>query len=120
MSESKMLNREDVIGADDLVTELVDVIEWGGSVCVRTMMAVERDAFEANMLNEDETEHRLENLRARLVAACVVDEDGNCLFSEDDVEALGRKSARAMDRLFDVAQRLNGMGPEAVKELTKN
>lgn len=122
MSEGKVLSRNDVMTADDLPRERVEVPEWGGAVDMRTLTSAERDAFEVRMLrdSDDDPESRLENLRARLVAACAVDEDGHCLFSEDDVEALGGKSARAMDRLFDVAQRMNGMGPDAIEDLTKN
>ena len=35
-------------------------------------------------------------------------------------ESLGRKSAKALERVFDVAQRLNGMGADDIKEMAKN
>jgi hypothetical protein len=62
----------------------------------------------------------LRNIRAKLVALTVVDEDGNRIFSDEDAEALGKKSAAALDRIFAVAQRLSGLRPEDVEELAGN
>ena len=45
---------------------------------------------------------------------------GALLFSEDQVEQLSAKSAKPVDRLFAVAQRLNGMRDEDVEELAGN
>ena len=36
------------------------------------------------------------------------------LFDDGEIAALGRKSARALDRVFSVAQRLNGIGVDQV------
>jgi hypothetical protein len=62
----------------------------------------------------------LKNIRAKLVALTVVDEEGNRIFSDSDASALGKKSAAALDRVFEVAQRLSGLRPEDVEELSKN
>ena len=40
--------------------------------------------------------------------------------SDADMEALGEKSAAALQRVFDVARRLSGMSESDVEELTKN
>ena len=59
------------------------------------------------------------NLRAKLVAACLVDgETGDRLFDNKTVHQLGNKSAAALDRLFRVAQRMNGM--DSPEEQQKN
>jgi len=50
----------------------------------------------------------------------VVDENGKRLFRYADVEALGQKSAAALDRIFDVAMSLSGMRDEEVEELIEN
>ena len=39
-----MLDRNAILGADDLGREVVDVPEWAGSVQVRGLTAAERDA----------------------------------------------------------------------------
>jgi hypothetical protein len=48
-----------------------------------------------------------------------VDEDGKRVFTEAEVKALGAKSARALDRLFDTARRLSGLGDEDVETLAE-
>lgn len=112
-----MLTREQILQCDDLPKETVKVPEWGGEVQVRTMTGTDRDAFEASLISKEVgKEGRLENVRARLVSLAVCDESGNRLFGDEDVAALGAKSAKALDRVFAVAQRLNGIGAEQVDQ----
>lgn len=108
-----MLTREQILQCDDLPKETVKVPEWGGEVQVRTMTGTDRDAFEASLIGK---EGRLENVRARLVSLAVCDESGSRLFDDADVAALGAKSAKALDRVFAVAQRLNGIGADQVEQ----
>jgi hypothetical protein len=117
----KVLGRKDILDASDLHRESVDVPEWGGAVLVRGLTGKERDALEESTVQRRgrDVVRNFENLRARLVSMALVDENGARLFSEEDVEALGGKSARALDRVYAVAQRLAGLSPEDVKELTE-
>ena len=108
-----ILSKDAILAADDLPRETVHVLEWGGDVYVRTMSGADRDAFETSLIaREGERDGRMENVRARLVALTLCDESGARLFEDGEIAALGRKSARALDRVFAVAQRLNGIGTE--------
>ena len=108
-----ILSKDAILAADDLPRETVHVSEWGGDVYVRTMSGTDRDAFETSLIaREGERDGRMENVRARLVALTLCDEAGARLFEDGEIAALGRKSARALDRVFAVAQRLNGIGTE--------
>jgi len=122
MTEPKLLSRQDILGASDIQQELVSVPEWGGAVYVRGMTGTERDSFEASITEGQGRDVKInaQNLRAKLVARSVVDENGKPLFSKADVEALGKKSARALQRVFNVAQRLSGISDEDVETLAKN
>ena len=111
-----ILSKDAILAADDLPRETVNVPEWGGEVLVRTMSGTDRDAFEASLLEKD---GRMENVRARLVALTLCDAQGDRLFNDSEIAALGRKSARALDRVFAVAQRLNGIGVEQVDAAKK-
>ena len=116
-----ILNRKAILDSEDLKTEEIFIPEWNGSVFVRTLTGQERDEFEESMFRgKERKEANFRNLRARLVALTVVDEAGKRLFNLDDMEILGRKSSRALDRIFDVAQRLAGFTGEDIKELEKN
>ena len=59
-------------------------------------------------------------MRARLVGLTVIDETGQRLFTDDEVDLLGAKSGAALDRVFAVAQKLNGLSGADVEELSKN
>jgi hypothetical protein len=120
---SDMLTREQILEAEDMLTEVVHVPEWGGDVTVKSLTGSQRDAFEASILNVNGTSSsmNLKNMRAKLVAWTVVDGEGNQLFSNAaDVKALGKKNAVALQRVFEVAQRLSGLTGEDIEELTKN
>ncbi|MFI1324546.1 hypothetical protein ACH4TI_15055 [Streptomyces rochei] len=118
------LSAEQILGSDDLAYENVPVPEWGGIVRVREMPGTERDKFESQFVGKDGASVRaegLEGFRARLAAASIVDENGKQLFrSAAEVKRLGEKSAKALQRVCDVAMRLSAMTEGDVKELTGN
>lgn len=117
---SKYLTAELILAALDLPTKDVEVPEWGGTVKVRALTGAERDRFEASMITEkDETRgEKLVNLRARMCAMTIVGEDGRTpVFSDKQVEKLGEKNARALNRVFEVARELSGFTDKDVAEL---
>jgi hypothetical protein len=118
-----LLSRTDILNAMDLKHEDVDVPEWGGTVRVRGLKGVERDEFESSIVvtNPDGTT-RVESkaMRARLVSLTVVADNDVRLFTQDDVGALGQKSAAALERVFDVAMKLAGMSKDEVEKLGKD
>jgi len=115
----KALTRDQILKADDLTIEPVDVPEWGGTVYVRVLSGEGKDTFELLTTGPDGARD-VANFRAKWVAACACDETGAPLFSAEDVAALGRKSGDALDRVFDAGWRLNKMGQGAQEELEKN
>lgn len=117
-----LLSREAILAAEDVKTEEVEVPEWGGSVLVKGLTGADRDALEASVmvLKGQKQSLNLTNYRARLVACCIVDETGARIFSPGDLEALGRKSAAALDRVAAAARRLSGISDEDEEELAKN
>lgn len=121
-----LLNREGILGADDMQTKDVPVPEWGGEVRIRMLTGTERDAFEASTIEQRKdgtTRRNLVNLRARLIAECVVVPDGpdkgRKMFVTADVKALGNKSAPALQRLFDACQEFNSFSDDDVAELAQ-
>ena len=117
------LTKDQILEASDLTTETVEVTAWGGSVNVRSMSGADRDAFESSMMKISADGTRapdMSNMRAKLVALTVVDDAGNRLFGVSDVDRLALKSAAALELVFDVAQRLNGLGAKAEAAAEKN
>ena len=117
-----LLSRAEILQALDLPRERVAVPEWGGDVYVRALNGSERDSLEAWMveMNGKGAQDLYGNMTARLAAMTMVDEQGNNLFEMGDVVVLGRKSANALRRVVEVAQRLSGVTQADVEELTKN
>lgn len=125
-----VLGKAQILGADDIEYEYVPVPEWGGPnayVKIRSMGGQQRDAFEDSVVNrkkkkgkDAETELNAYNIRAKICALHIVDEEGKLLFSWEDIEALGEKSARPLDRISTRAQILSGITDDDVKELAKN
>jgi hypothetical protein len=116
-----ILNRDAILAALDLPKELVSVPEWGGDVYVRGLTGKERDQFEAGMIDQRGKSQvvNLQNIRAKLASMSICDEDGKRLFTDADLAALAGKSAIALNRVFDVARKLSGLGDTDVEELTK-
>lgn len=118
-----VLTRDQILAATDLKRELVSVPEWGGEVLVKALTGRERDAFEASIVGERKGKSvrmNMDNVRARFVAACVVDDRGQPLFYPSDVDLLGEKSAAALQRVYDVGARLSGLSDEDLEELAGN
>ena len=123
--EMALLNKEQIWGAQDILWEDVSVPEWGGEVRVKGLTGRERDKFESDSLakakkGQQQREVILENMRARLVIMCAVDEKFQPIFDARDVMRLGEKSAVALERVFAAAQRLSGMSDEDMEELAGN
>lgn len=117
-----LLTRDAILSAPDLLEEVVNVPEWGGSVKIIGLTASQRDMFEDSILSQKGKEFKvhLTNARAKLASLCIVDEKNKRLFSENDIVALGAKSAKALDRVYGVAQRLSGISDDDIEELEKN
>lgn len=122
------LDRAEILAVEDVQVEAIRIPEWERKngpqvwVHVRGLSGKERDAYEASITirrgrNE---EINLKNARAKLVVRCVIDLDGNRLFTDADVQALGEKSASALQRIFDTCRRLSGLTDDDINELTEN
>jgi hypothetical protein len=120
-----MLTKEQILSAEDLDTIEVNVPEWGvgATVILKTLSGFDRDAHEGSLFEQKGKDRVINtrNVRARLVAKCLVDESGVKLFGDKHaVEALGRKSSAVLDRLYDRCLELNGMTDKAVEDAEGN
>jgi hypothetical protein len=90
------------------------------------MTGRERDTFESETVlyrpkgKSEPNMDALHQSRARLCARCICDEHGARIFADSDVETLGTKSCAALDRVYEVAARLNKIGAADMEELEKN
>lgn len=112
-----VLTKDDILKASDCSVEPLDVPEWGGRIYLRLWSAADLDAFEKSVLGNQQHD---DNKRAIVASLSICDADGNRLFSPEDVEELGKKSATALDRVLLRAVEMNRMTVAAQEELEKN
>lgn len=117
-----LLGRDAILAATDYITRDVPVPEWGGTVRVKGLTGAERDQYEAWIISGKgrDRDVNLKNARAKLVMMTIINDEGVRLFDEADIVALGRKSALAVQRVFDVASELAGLDEDAMKSLTES
>lgn len=115
----KTLTREMILNCEDIKTVEVLVPEWGGSVTIKMMSGKERDEFESSITKGGAV--TVANIRAKLAAKTIIDPaTKQLMFTEGDIEALGAKSASALDKIATASARLSKMSAEDLEELTKN
>jgi len=101
--------------------EKVEIPEWDGFVFVRELSARGKDIFDDSMVEYDLATKGVKfksatNRRALLAVLTACDEDGNLVFDDKDISWLGDKQFKAVNRIFEAAQRLNGMTPEKAEK----
>lgn len=118
----KFLGRDAILAHVDVQERELYVPEWQTWVKIRGLTARERDDYERSIMvgKGKDRDVNLRNLRSKLVVRSVVDPAGQLLFSDADIEALGDKSAAALERIFDVARDLSGLSEQDTEELLKN
>lgn len=114
-----LLSRDDILQSVDTETKTIEVPEWGGEVIVSTMSGFARDRFETSLVGKSGGTN-LVNIRAKLAAATLVDDKGKLVFSQDDIEKLGKKSCAALDRVFAASQQLNRLFDKDIEDLAGN
>lgn len=124
-AKEKALTATQIFEAEDLLRERVEVPEWGGYVIVRTMTAGEKDRFQMATLTQHKGQivtdlRKMKHFRTRAVSLCAANDKGERIFTEAQVEKLAKKSAVALDRVYAVASRLNGLAEGASAETEKN
>lgn len=114
---TKFLTRDEILAFQDRKTEVVHVPEWDSDVRIMEMSAADRESFERLVLRVNAESNKVEsdisNLRSKMVAISVVDEDGKRVFSDEDVQALSLKHHDAIRRIYNAAMNFNMMGAES-------
>jgi hypothetical protein len=119
MDEKKFLKGEQILAINDIKTQELFIPDWDSWVRVRTMSGAEYDRYQKSILigKGKNRDVNLMNARAKLVALTVVDENGQRLFTDSQITALGQKSSAAIGLIFDLATDLAGITEEDVEEL---
>jgi len=97
--------------ATQVPSEIVDV-PGVGAVEVRGLTVSGRDQW-FEMINAGKGKHK--NVRASLLALCM-HEDGKRIFSDAEASEIGTLPPSVVDKIFEVASRLSGLGDQGETE----
>lgn len=119
-----MLSKSAILKANDIESQIVPVPEWDGEVKIYGLTCGEKDQFESSLVSVDvQTGKRsitMKDATARLCVMCIRDEEGKRIFDESDVVQLAKKSGKAIQRVYEVAEKLSGLAKGEVEEMVKN
>lgn len=110
-----VLDKAAIMAASDTKLEKVHVPEWGGDVYIKTLSGTERDTFE-----DAYSQEKMKNFRSRFLTLTLCDKDGERLFADGEVDALGKKRADIINRLFEKSWSFNAFRNEDVEALGKD
>jgi len=115
-----LLSKDAILSVDDRESVTVDVEEWGGSVVLRVPSAGQFDGWSSRHTNAEGRFAVTGTTRTELVAMCLVDADGNNMFSSKELEKLGNKSLAVIADLFIRCKELCGITEDDIEDTEKN
>jgi len=119
-----VISREAFLAPAAVPAERVPLPEFGEDsyVNVHGMTAKARSQFEQQFQTKGgkQSARRLQEVRQRLLVACCKDDDGQPIFTVEDIEAIGGQSSAVVERIVNVAMRLCGMKEDDIETLAGN
>lgn len=124
----ELLNSSKLLEREDLQIEKVE-FENGDFVFVRQMTGHERDTFENSLLKKNRDgkgnivsiEQNTDDFRAKLAVVTICDDKGNLLLKPTDYPLLSKNmSAKRLEKIINVAQKINAITEEDKENIIKN
>ena len=116
-----MLDRQSILNAPDRTFEEMDVPEWGGKVRIGVMSGTDRDSYFNTFPPKRERTEDMDwtPFRYKLLVRCIIDENNQRIFQDDEADLLASKNTEVLERLMTVAGRINKLTETSAEE-TKN
>lgn len=126
-----VLSLDQIMQADDLVTEWVPIPEWAPKdapnkeaygLYVRTLNGRERADWQQACVqgNGKNATVNYQLMTVRLVTLAAVDAAGKPMFTSGQAATLRQKSSLILERISDAASRLSGIGEEETAAILGN
>jgi hypothetical protein len=103
----------DILGISDRRTKQVHVPAWGTTLTIREMGLNEGVRFAGMVRETDGSATMTAEQVASVVAWSVIDEDGERVFSDEDIPKLASKSQKALLLLYSEIVGLSGSSEDA-------
>ncbi len=118
----KALSRAQIDAVDDQIVHRVKIDGWRGEGILQGLNGDGLYEFERILeLNKgSDARANQEDARVRLIAMCLVDEDGNRLYSDSpaDLAALRKKSGKVLQQLYGACMDINGYTKHDLEAMT--
>ena len=115
-----LLTAKDILAADDMEYIDVDVPEWGGTIRLRDLNAKDRIEMRAVFFGDGSGETPAMEKMATLLSKCIVNENSERVFTQDQIKDLEEKNPKIIDKLFGVAADLLGISTQSAEDAKKN
>jgi len=110
------LTLDEIKGVDDITKRTIEVPEWGGDVCVKSMSGRLRNNLEQKISSN--APHG--DVKMLIVTNCCIKEDGSRLFSDSDKKWLLEKASKPLETIFEAVCKMSGIGLDAAEEAEGN
>ena len=124
----QLLGKAELLQKEKLEIEKVE-FDNGDYVFVRQMTGHERDMFEQSMLRKNRdgkgnvisVETIMDDFRSKLAAITLCDGEGKSILDAQDYKVLSNHmSAKRLEKIINVSQKLNAITEEDKEEIVKN
>ena len=124
----ELLNSSKLLEREELQIQKVE-FENGDFIFVRQMTGHERDTFENSLLKKNRDgkgnivsiEQNTDDFRAKLAVVTICDDKGNLLLKPTDYPQLSKNmSAKRLEKIINVAQKINAITEEDKENIIKN
>jgi len=124
----ELLNSSKLLEREELQIQKVE-FENGDFIFVRQMTGHERDTFENSLLKKNRDgkgnivsiEQNTDDFRAKLAVVTICDDKGNLLLKPTDYPQLSKNmSAKRLEKIINVAQKINAITEEDKENVIKN
>lgn len=103
-----------------LKSEVLHVAAWGCDVMIRELTGSERDSYEASIVGNKRKSDTIDltDVRARLVARCLIDpETGERIYKDNEAHIVGKLPGAGLDVIYERCKELSGISKKDEDEL---
>lgn len=112
--------RDQIIAADDIELELVEIPEWGVTILVKSMTGAERGQMLKAVTTKDGQVDISKAISDVLIFTAHDPETEERIFTLADRDLLNEKSGAAIQKAAEVGMRLSGLMPTSIDESGKD
>ena len=101
----------------------IDIPERDISIRIQSLSEAEKSQYETCLIAKNGRgimRERLQDATRRLIALCVVDEEGKRIFSDSDLSAIANLDSYISSRIYDACQEHCGFNKGDIDETVKN